>query len=65
MYKVNMTREAREARNAYMREWRRKNREKVKEQRVRHWERVAERNRVQEDNTSKDDIGTGNIKINA
>lgn len=36
-----MTDEARKARNAYMREWRRKNKDKVKAARERHWEKKA------------------------
>ena len=36
-----MTDEAREARNAYMREWRKKNKDKVKAARERHWEKKA------------------------
>lgn len=36
-----MTDEAREARNAYMREWKRKNKDKVKAARERYWEKKA------------------------
>ena len=34
--------EAKELRNAYMREWRRKNKDKVKQNAINHWERKAE-----------------------
>ena len=37
----NLTDKAREARNAYQREWNRKNREKVREHQRRYWERKA------------------------
>ena len=37
-----MSKEAREARNAYFREWRRRNPEKAKRIRQRYWERKAE-----------------------
>ena len=33
--------EAREARNAYLREWRHKNKDKVKAQKDRYWEKKA------------------------
>lgn len=36
-----MSERARNARNAYMREWRRKNKDKVKAVRERHWEKKA------------------------
>lgn len=38
---MELSKEAREARNAYQREWRRNNPDKVKAQEARHWERVA------------------------
>lgn len=38
---MDLSKEAREARNAYQREWRRNNPDKVKAQGMRHWERVA------------------------
>lgn len=38
-----LSQEAREARNAYAREWRRKNKEKDQENRRRYWERQAEK----------------------
>lgn len=39
---VKLSDEARELRNAYMREWRRKNKERVKQTQANHWERKAE-----------------------
>ena len=36
-----MTEQAKEARRAYQREWRKKNREKCREYNVRHWEKIA------------------------
>lgn len=36
-----MTDEARKAKNAYQREWRRKNRDKVSAQNARYWEKKA------------------------
>lgn len=36
-----MTEEAREARRAYQREWNRKNKDKVKANQARYWERKA------------------------
>ncbi len=41
MPKENMTKEARAARNAYMREWRKKNPEKQREYTARKWEKRA------------------------
>lgn len=42
-----MTDEAREKRNAYMRTWRKKNRERVKAYNRIHWERKAEAETVE------------------
>ena len=39
---VKLSDEARELRNAYMREWRRKNKDKVRKSVADHWERKAE-----------------------
>ena len=39
---MELTEAAKEARRAYDREWRAKNREKVKEAKVRYWNRKAE-----------------------
>lgn len=36
---MGMTKEAKELKNRYQREWRRKNSEKVKEYQERHWEK--------------------------
>lgn len=44
-----MTDEARKLRNAYKREWARKNPDKVKEQQNRYWERKAQKLKEQED----------------
>lgn len=38
---IQMTQEAKNIRAAYMRAWRKKNPEKVKEYEIRHWERKA------------------------
>jgi len=38
---VKLSDEARELRNAYMREWRRKNKDKVRKSVADHWERKA------------------------
>ena len=38
---VTMTDEARAALNAYQREWRKKNKDKAREYRARHWEKKA------------------------
>lgn len=35
--------EAKQARNAYLREWRHKNPEKVKDAQTRYWEKLAQR----------------------
>lgn len=48
-----MTAEAREARNAYLREWRRQNPDKVKQQRERYWNRQAEKMRKEGDESGK------------
>lgn len=42
-------------RNAYMREWRRKNPDKVKEANSRYWKRRVEKKQEAEDGTSKAD----------
>lgn len=39
---------AREERNAYMREWRKKNKERVKKYNSSYWERKSKRNREEE-----------------
>ncbi len=38
---MDLSKEAREARNKYMREWRRKNKDKVKKYQKDYWERQA------------------------
>lgn len=38
---ADMTEEARQARNEYMRAWRRANKEKVKQYNIAHWENKA------------------------
>lgn len=43
MAQVEMTDEAKAARAAYMREWRKRNPEKVKEYDARKWQNVADR----------------------
>lgn len=43
MAQVQMTDEAKAARAAYMREWRRRNPEKQREYEARKWQRVADR----------------------
>ena len=40
--KIVMTPEAKAAFNAYMREWRKKNRDKEREYKARHWEKKAQ-----------------------
>ena len=47
-----MTDKAREARNAYMREYRRKNKDKIKAQREKYWERKAAENTPREEHKS-------------
>lgn len=39
---ATMTAEAKAAYNAYCREWRRQNKEKVKEYKAKHWEKKAQ-----------------------
>lgn len=51
-----LTPEAREARAAYMREWRKKNAEKTKEYNARKWERKA---------AAQKDAQTGKAEANA
>lgn len=41
--KMTLSPEAREARNRYLREWRKKNPNKVKEHQANYWERQAEK----------------------
>lgn len=53
-----MTDEAREARNAYMREWRKKNKDKVKAARERHWEKKAREANEQEQQSQRSQGGT-------
>ena len=43
-----LSNEAREARNKYMREWRKKNPDKQKEYERRHWEKLAEKMQEEE-----------------
>lgn len=43
-----LSEEAKEARRAYLRKWRRENPEKVREQRRRYWERKAKEMQEQE-----------------
>lgn len=45
-----LSEEAKEARRAYLRKWRRENPEKVKEQKRRYWERKAQEMREEEEN---------------
>lgn len=40
---MSMSPEAREARNAYLREWRSKNKVAVKQHQINYWERQAEK----------------------
>ena len=42
MSEKELSQEAKEARRAYLRKWRRENPEKVKEQKRRYWERKAQ-----------------------
>lgn len=44
-----LSEEAKEARRAYLRKWRKENPEKVKEQRRRYWERKAKEMQEQEE----------------
>ena len=57
MSNVTMTAEAKAAFNAYMREWRKNNREKEREYKARHWEKkareLAEREAAQIENDRK------------
>lgn len=43
MTKAQLTQKAREARNRYYREWRKRNKDKVKESNKRYWERKAKK----------------------
>lgn len=57
MSNVTMTAEAKAAFNAYMREWRKNNRDKEREYKARHWEKkareLAEREAAQIENDRK------------
>lgn len=44
---AEMTDAAREARNAYRREWYKKNKDKVKQQQANYWQRKAEAARLE------------------
>lgn len=50
-----LSEKARKAKNAYQREWRRRNPEKIKEYTKRHWERMAERLEKEDDTASAED----------
>lgn len=52
--KTEMSEAARRARNAYAREWNRKNPEKVKAARARHWEKVAQQMEARADGSQDD-----------
>jgi hypothetical protein len=54
-----MTDEAKAARNAYLREWRRRNPDKVRRQHERHWERQAEKRKQSEENGKAAALGGG------
>lgn len=47
---MNLSKEARQARNEYMREWRRKNKDKVKKHQEDYWERQASNEGDKEEN---------------
>lgn len=51
MSEKELSQEAKEARRAYLRKWRRENPEKVKEQKRRYWERKAQE--IQEEEEEK------------
>ena len=52
---MKMSEAAKEARRAYLREWRRKNAEKVKESQTKYWERkAAEMHMAKEDGNESD-----------
>jgi len=53
--KKRMSDAARNARNTYIRDWRAKNKSKVKEANLRYWERRAKLNHVTEASTQKGD----------
>ena len=50
---MGLSKEARKARNAYMRKWRKNNPERVKQHQKRYWERVVKQQQEQEDNQDK------------
>ena len=51
-----MSEQAREAQRAYMREWRRRNREKVAANNRRYWEKRAERMAAKKGENSNDTV---------
>ena len=55
MSEKELSQEAKEARRAYLRKWRRENPEKVKEQERRYWERKAQEMREQEEGDDLND----------
>lgn len=54
---TELSNKAKEAQRAYLREWRRKNPEKVRENNRRYWERKAEQMAAQEKETEVDGNG--------
>ncbi|MEL5900363.1 hypothetical protein AAGC94_20250 [Clostridium sporogenes] len=55
-----MNEEARKLRNEYMRKWRKKNKDKVKEAQKRYWEKKAQiKKEVTKENTLMELSGTG------
>lgn len=48
-----MSKEAKEARNKYFREWQKKNKDKVKRNQERYWERKAKEDLEKEQQVSK------------
>ena len=62
---VTMTDEARAALNAYQREWRKKNKDKEREYRARHWEKKAQQlaaERVSSARAVDDKFCTGDVE---
>ena len=59
---AEMTDAAREAQRAYMREWRKKNPERVRQKNQRYWERKAKQ---MQENEWRKDGGGANAKTNA
>ena len=45
-----LSKEARQARNEYMREWRRKNKDKIKKHQENYWEKKAKESQQEEEN---------------